>query len=295
MGVKSAKVGLSNLHYAICTSDTAAGVTYEAAVLFAGSIEAKVTVESNEANEFSDNVLSDTAYGAVKVTVELTQKDVDLETQAALLGHTLNGGVLVVNGNDVAPYVAIGFEALKNNGKKRFVWLLKGKFAEIDEGAKSKTATAELQQQTLKGTFGGLEYNSDVIRKTDEDVAGYIPAVGINWYTDGPFGSADTTPPTVVCVPADNATGVAVNANVVLTFNEAINTSSLIVGESFMLQKADGTQVVGVGVWNAGNTVYTFTPAVSMSGSYEVIVTRAVKDLSGNKLASVNVFNFTTL
>ena len=93
MGIKSAKVGLSDLHYAILTSDTVSGTTYEAAVPFAGAIEAKVTVESNEANEFSDNVLSDTAYGAVKVSVELTQKDVDLEAQAALLGHTLSCGL----------------------------------------------------------------------------------------------------------------------------------------------------------------------------------------------------------
>ncbi len=293
MGIKSAKVGLSDLHYAILTSDTADGVTYEAAVPFAGSIEAKVTVESNEASEYSDNVLSDTAYGATKASVELTQKDVDLETQAVLLGHTLNGGVLVVNGSDVAPFVAIGFKALKNNGKNRYVWLLKGKFAEIDEGSKSKTETAELQNQVLKGSFGGLEYNGDVIRKTDEDVAGYIAATGTNWFTNGPTGSADTTPPTVTCVPTDGGTA-AVAADIVLTFSEAIDTASLVIGESFILQTAAGAQIAGAGAWTVGNTVYTFNPTSNMSaGEHLVTLTRAIRDLSGNKLAEVNSFNFT--
>ena len=295
MGVKSAKVGLSSLYYAIQTSDVfGVGATYETPVAFAGAIEAGLAVETNEANEYSDNVLSDTAYGAVKISLTLKNKDVDLETQAALLGHTLAGGVLVVNGEDTAPYVAIGFKALKNNGKSRFVWLLKGKFAEVDEGAKSKTESAELQTQELKGTFGGLEYNGDIIRKTDEDVTGYVTATGSGWFAS-PLGNGDTTAPTVTCVPTDTASGIAVDANIVLTFDEAIATGSLVVDESFILQTSAGVPVVGAGAWTEGNTVYTFNPTNALSGSYNIIVTRGVKDMAGNKLAAVNTFNFATV
>ena len=81
-----------------------------------------------------------------------------------------------------------------------------------------------------------------------------------------------------------------------LTFSEAIATESVVYGESIILQKADGTQVAGAGAWSVGNTVYTFNPTSNLSASsdYVVIATKAIKDLAGNKLAAVNVFNFTT-
>ena len=76
---------------------------------------------------------------------------------------------------------------------------------------------------------------------------------------------------------------------------EFVTIHKNIVGESFILQKNDGTQVAGTGAWNAGHTVYTFTPSANLTAgaTYNAIVTKAVKDLAGNALAAVNEFTFT--
>ena len=47
-------------------------------------------------------------------------------------------------------------------------------------------------------------------------------------------------------------------------------------------------------VLEAGHTVYTFNPTESLAaGTYNVLVTKAIKDLAGNALAAVNEFTFT--
>ena len=183
MGEKSAKIGLDNLYYALLTTDTAQALTYAAPVKFAGAIEVKVTAENKEAVLYADNALAEVASSIGKVTLDLSVRDVDLDTQAALLGHEISGGVMAVNANDVAPYVAVGFRALKANGKYRYIWLLKGKFAEIDETGKSKGESVEFQTASLKGTFAAAEHNGNIITKADEDAAGYTAAVGSSWFT----------------------------------------------------------------------------------------------------------------
>lgn len=106
----------------------------------------------------------------------------------------------------------------------------------------------------------------------------------------------DVVAPTVTCVPVDTATGIVVTADVVMTFSEAIKADT-INGSNFMLIKAsDGTIVAGALSYNAGQTIVTFNPTASLSGAtaYIMIIGTGVKDVKGNSLAAVNMFNFTT-
>ena len=183
MTVQSAKIGLDQLHYALLTADTALALTYGTVTALPAAIEAKITAANTETVLYADNALSEVAYALGKVTLELNVKDIDLETQAALLGHSIALGVMVVNVNDVAPYVAVGFRSLKANGKYRYTWLLKGKFGEIDDNSKTRGETTEFQTATLKGVFGGTIHTGDVIRKSDEDATGYTSAVATAWWT----------------------------------------------------------------------------------------------------------------
>jgi len=287
-----AKIGVSNFYYALVTADAAGGLTYSAPVAVPGLTQLDIKTASDTATLYADNGPYETASALGEITVDIDLADLDLATQAALLGHSLSGGVMVLNANDVAPNVAIGFKGLKGNGKYRYVWLLKGTFAEPDDTYKSKGEKVEYQTQKITGKFVITAYDGNWKRIADEDAAGYSATVGTNWFTS-PLGSGDTTPPTVTCVPADGASGVGATDNIVLTFSEEMDISSLVIGESFVLQKADGTDIAGAGAWTTGNTVYTFNPAPSLSGAHNIIITKAVKDLAGNKLAAVNVFNFT--
>lgn len=287
------RVGVSNFYYAKQTKDDITGVTYDAPVRIPGLISVSISPASNTNTLYADNGPAEVAESLGEITVEVDLKDLTIEHQAALLGHTATGGVMTSAAGDVAPYVAILFEGLKANGKKKFVKLLKGKFAIPNDSYETKKDSVTFQTDKISGKFVIRDYDSKWKYTAEEDAADYVAEVGANWFT-AVEADADVVAPTVACVPVDGASGVAAAADVVLTFSEAMATSTLVAGESFVLQKNDGTQVAGAGAWNTGHTVYTFNPTESLSaGTYNVIVTKAVKDLAGNALAAVNEFTFT--
>src|SRR5450759_3378425 len=100
-------------------------------------------------------------------------------------------------------------------------------------------------------------------------------------------------PPTVTITdPLNNATGVAANKVVAVTFSEAM-TASTINTTTFTLKQ--GTTPVTGAVTYTGTTA-TFTPAANLAYSkvYTVTVTTGAKDLAGNALAANTVWSFTT-
>ena len=287
------RVGVSNFYYAKQTKDDVTGVTYAAPVRIPGLISVSISPASNTNTLYADNGPAEVAESLGEITVEVDLKDLTIEHQAALLGHTATGGIMTSAADDVAPYVAILFEGLKANGKKKFVKLLKGKFAIPADSYETKKDSVTFQTDKISGKFVIRDYDSKWKYTAEEDAADYVAEVGANWFA-AVEADADVVAPTVTCVPVDGASSVAADADVVLTFSEAISVSTLVVGESFILQKNDGTQVAGAGAWNTGHTVYTFNPTESLAaGTYNVMVTKAVKDLAGNSLTAVNEFTFT--
>lgn len=108
----------------------------------------------------------------------------------------------------------------------------------------------------------------------------------------------DSTDPTVLSNdPLPMQIDVAVDTTVVVTFNETMDTASVV----FTLEEmVSGTAVTGPPpVWTLTDTVLTFTPDSSLSGAtnYTVTITAAAKDISdpGNSLGADHVFTFETL
>lgn len=178
-----AKIGLANLYYAKVTKDDNTGVTYEVPAKIAGVITVDIKTGSDTATLFADNGPAETATALGEIGVDIEVKDLPLDVQAALLGHTIAAGIMVSNADDVAPDVAIMFEALKSNGKKRFVKLLKGKFAEPDDVNKTKGDKIDFQTQKISAKFVIREYDGNWKKTADEDAEGYLPATGAAWYT----------------------------------------------------------------------------------------------------------------
>ncbi|MDD5189979.1 MAG: Ig-like domain-containing protein [Dehalococcoidales bacterium] len=123
-----------------------------------------------------------------------------------------------------------------------------------------------------------------------KDLAGNPLAADRVWnFTTGT--APDITAPTVSStIPADNATGVAVNSTMMATFSEAMQPLTTI---SFTLNQ--GATVVLGAVTNAGMTA-TFTPLANLAFNtvYTATVTTGAKDLAGNALAAAKVWSFTT-
>lgn len=89
--------------------------------------------------------------------------------------------------------------------------------------------------------------------------------------------------------PADEEADVAVDSNIVLTFNNKISRESIIV------TKDDGTLVVGTKTWDTAGKVLTFKPTENLSASTVYLVTvGGVVDIYGQAL-NATVINFMTV
>jgi phi13 family phage major tail protein len=146
------QVGLKNLYYAVLTKDDATGVSYLAPVKIAGAINAKISPKSNTEVLYADDGPDETATALGEIDVEFEAKDISLADQAALLGHSIVGGVMLKKATDVAPYVALGFMSKKSNGQYRYIWLTKGMFALPDQEYATGEDKPKFQTPKLKGT-----------------------------------------------------------------------------------------------------------------------------------------------
>src|SRR3989454_344915 len=134
-----------------------------------------------------------------------------------------------------------------------------------------------------------------------EDLAGNALASDFVWsFNTG--STRDTTRPAVsAMVPANAATGVAINGKIAVTFSKAMDTST-ITKATFALKQGsnpkedddEGEEVAGT-VSYAGVTA-TFTPAGNLAPNtaYTARVKHRAKDLAGNALATDFSWSFTT-
>lgn len=92
--------------------------------------------------------------------------------------------------------------------------------------------------------------------------------------------------------PLNNATGVARNQRIALTFSEAMDASTINTS-TFILEQ--GTSVVA-GAVNYSGTSGTFTPSALLAANttYKATIKTGAKDLAGNALAANTVWQFTT-
>lgn len=103
----------------------------------------------------------------------------------------------------------------------------------------------------------------------------------------------DNTVPTVVSTnPLDNATGVARNKVIAITFSEAMSSASFTATSFIVVQ---GSNAVSGSILYADKTA-SFIPdnILEASLSYTATITTDVKDLSGNAIAATTAWTFTT-
>ena len=161
--------------------------------------------------------------------------------------------------------------------------------------------TSGSPQVTVAGSVLTINPSADLTGA--KDYAIQIDAGAITDLTGNPFGgiaddttwnfATDGTPPTIVTLsPADNATGVAVGANLVATFNETIAVGT---GNITIRNLTDDTQSTiditsGSPQVTVAGSVLTINPTADLLAgkSYAIrIDATAVKDASGNLFAGI--------
>jgi hypothetical protein len=109
----------------------------------------------------------------------------------------------------------------------------------------------------------------------------------------GPF-EADTTPPQMSSTsPANGATGVATNSAISITFNEAMDPST-ITTSTLMVTGPGEVPVPGTVTYSGTTAVFHPTSALAPDTEYAATITTGAKDLAGNSLVSDYTWTFTT-
>ena len=289
-------IGVDQVHYALITSDTSVAALWAAAVALPKVTEVGVNPNGAITTLFADNGPAITANSIGEIDVSIKTADVDPVNRAAILGHARSGGVTSYKGADVSPELAIGFRTKLSDGNYGYVWLLKGRMQEGQETFTTQQASITFMESVLTGKFTILDFNGEWKRTTRSDDPDYVAATGTNWFTNGPLGTTDTTPPTATFSPLNAATGVAVSVAPTVTFNEAIQKSLATTGNFVLMNATTGAIITTTVTVNAAGTIVTITPGSDLAGTTAHIlsVSRNVKDLAGNAYAG-GTTRFTTV
>ena len=156
-----AKIGLDNFLYGMLTEAQDGTPTYGVAKKPGKAVNCQVSISNNSATLYADNTLaeSDTSFQNGTATIELD--NADIQTQADLLGHTVDSdtGAMVRNSNDTAPYVGFGRIVTKMvNGSYQYKveFLHKVKFSEPSQDNATKGETVEFGTTTFEGVVSAL-------------------------------------------------------------------------------------------------------------------------------------------
>ena len=170
--------------------------------------------------------------------------------------------------------------------------LLEDRFGNRVESAVLSSGRSATLNPTVK-LAGSTTYRATVTTGA-RDLAGNALATAYSWL----FTTAvmpDTTLPSVASTtPPNGSNCVAVDGNITATFTEPINAAT-VTASTLNVMDVNRNPIPGA-VSALTTTSFAFTPssALSFSTAYTATLTTAVKDLSGNPLATEYVWSFQT-
>jgi len=145
---------LDRLYYAPVTEAPATGEeTYGSPTMLAKAISAELSVELAEATLYADDGAAEIIKEFKGGKLTLGVDDIGHAAAETLTGASTDSkGVLVSASEDSGSPVAIGFRAKKGNGKYRYFWLYKVKFAVPSDSLATKGDSITFQTPKIEGT-----------------------------------------------------------------------------------------------------------------------------------------------
>lgn len=287
---KKITTGVEKAYYAILKED---GVTpkYGTVHYLPGLREISVAAKEEQATIYAENRLydSENALGEIEVTLDFAS--IDTADYAALFGKKIaKKGGIIESSSDQPPYIVLMVEKTLSGGVKEYLTLFKGKLAIPEDKAKTKEGKTEYQTMSLNGIFMPLDNGmwKHSVKTTDEGFDATTHAE--NWGKTVLLPSTEEVEKlTITGDPEDNASNVAKNKTITLTFNNAITQFTV------SLLKNDFTVVDSNISINETKKVITIDPKADLTGStkYAVMV-NGVKDIYGQVLADT-IIDFTTI
>lgn len=181
-----ATIGLDRLYYSKITEAEDGVETYATPVSLAKAIKAELSIELAEATLYADDGAAEVIKDFKSGTLSLGVDDIGVTAAQDLTGATTDdNGVLISATENAGAPVAVGFRAMKPDGKYRYFWLYKVKFGIPDTNLETKGDSITFQTPTIEGT---------VMRRNKPDALGRHP-----WKAEVTEGGAG--------VPAETITG----------------------------------------------------------------------------------------
>jgi hypothetical protein len=152
---------------------------------------------------------------------------------------------------------------------------------------------------TPSGTLSnGTSYTLTVTTGVKDAGGNPLTAQFISTFTT--VAIADSTPPTIVArTPKPDSINVAITTDVVVTFSEPMNQSTIVGTTNIRLapDSAPGSTVAATISYNSSTNTATLTPTSPLLNNvtYRVTVTTGVTDVAGNHLATQSVWTFKTI
>lgn len=291
-------IGLDDLYVAEVTQDDADGYVADTPEPLAPAMNASQTPAVNSVTQYADDAPYDTmsSEGETEITLDVT--NIPVEMLAKLTGNTFDSasGRMFDHGA-TPPYHALMFRSMKSNGSYRYYSYLKGKFRNPAEEAASKSDTPDPKPRKLIYTAVKTVYEFDVdgagdmqkVKRVigDEDSTNFD---GSTWFSQvqTPEAASYSALALSTSVPADDATGIVVTANVVLTFNNALVAAAI---NNVTLLDDALAPVAGATTLDATRKIMTINPTASLDASTEyTVVISGVTDIYGQTLTSVVTF-----
>lgn len=148
-----ATIGFDRLFYAKITEAEDGEETYGVPSLLAKAMKADLSIELAEAVLYADDGAAEVIKDFKSGTLSLGVDDIGVAAAQDLTGAvTDDNGVLISASENAGASVAVGFRALKPDGKYRYFWLYKIKFGIPDTNLQTKGDSITFQTPTIEGT-----------------------------------------------------------------------------------------------------------------------------------------------
>jgi phi13 family phage major tail protein len=292
-------VGVDSLHYAEVLRDDENAYIADTPQFLAPSAEIAGGATINSQPTYYDNLPSDVYINEGVTVLTLTIKGIPADKAAYLLGKEYDAasGRVYDTGKPKPPLIALGFRFEKGPDEDyRHYWYLKGRCTGGNEEATSRGDNVTLKTYQLTFTAITTKHKWTVNGKikplkrifADTTDEAFDPE---GWFEEVQTPDTVSAPPDISLtsiVPDDDASNVAVNTAIKLTFNNKIAR------ESVSIISATGVIVAVTKSWNATGKELTLTPNSSLSSSTTYIVAiNGVVDVYGQELAAT-AKNFAT-
>lgn len=175
--------GVTDVYYALFETMDGPGTApvYATPVLAAKTIEIGITPNYREGKVYASNVATRREQRVESYQVNLNADQVIPAVRQVLLGREADAnGVELIQGNKVAPWVAILFAVTLDDETKEYWCMYKGRFQEGTHTFHTRNDGDSYQHPSLQATFVRLE-NNDALAAVASEAAGASAATSA-WF-----------------------------------------------------------------------------------------------------------------